>query len=334
MKPSLDVYGIGHALVDMEWSVDDAFLTQAGLEKGRMTLVDFARQEELMALLAGTAPRRGAGGSAANSLYALARLGSRGFFSCRVAGDETGAFFAGELLQHGVENDLHQHPRPGHTGRCLVLITPDAERTLCTCLGASEEFAQGDLIPQRLSSARWLYVEGYLVTNPVTLETAAEAVRLARQSGVKVALTCSDVSMVRFFRAGLEGLLEGGVDLLFANADEACALADSRDLSVALQRLEGMARQGAVTLGRDGAALWEAGKRWQIPGLPVTAVDTNGAGDIFAGTFLHGLCQNWTVPQAGEFACRAAARLVTQRGARLSPDDMDSLRRTQPRNLS
>ncbi|MBF0214375.1 MAG: adenosine kinase, partial [Magnetococcales bacterium] len=156
-----DVYGIGHALVDTEVKVSDDFLAQAGLVKGTMALIDETRRQQLLAQL-GTAPKhRSCGGSSANTLIGLAQLGGRAFHSSRVAHDENGSFFARDMKTNGVDNDLEHRPLAGTTGQCLVLITPDAERTMCTHLGISEGFSIHDLAPDRLAAAQWLYVEGY-----------------------------------------------------------------------------------------------------------------------------------------------------------------------------
>ncbi|NGZ07716.1 MAG: adenosine kinase [Magnetococcales bacterium] len=313
-----NVYGIGHALVDTEVNIPDAFLTQTGLTKGTMTLIDEPRRLHLLDQLGTLQRHRSSGGSAANTVIGLAQLGGRTFFSSRVANDENGLFFARDLKSNGVDNDHDQRLAPGTTGQCLVLITPDAERTMCTHLGVSSGFAVGDLAPERLAASEWLYVEGYLVSSPSTRAAAIEAVRLARKYGVKIALTFSDVSMIEFFRSGLEEIMGPGVDLIFCNQAEALKYAQTDDLEQAKKHLTQKSQAFGLTLGAQGAIIRINHTEYEIPATPVQAIDANGAGDLFAGAMLYGLTHGLTPERMGKLACRAAALLVTRHGARLS----------------
>ncbi|MBF0272993.1 MAG: adenosine kinase [Magnetococcales bacterium] len=315
-----DVYGIGHALVDTEVKVTDDFLVKAGLTKGTMTLIDENRRLQLLEQLGPAARHRSCGGSSANTLIGLAQLGGRAFHSSRVANDENGAFFARDMKTNGVDNDLDHRSINGTTGQCLVLITPDAERTMCTHLGISEGFSSQDLAPERLASAQWLYVEGYLVTSPGARQAAVEAVRLARKHGTKIALTFSDANMVEFFRDGLEEIMGSGVDLLFCNHVEALKYARTDNLETARSVLAEKCHAFGLTLGPQGAILGIDQKEYVIPGTPVQAIDANGAGDLFAGALLYGLTHGFSPERAGLLACRASALLVTRHGARLSRD--------------
>ncbi|MEO5334950.1 MAG: adenosine kinase [Magnetococcus sp. YQC-5] len=315
-----DVYGIGHALVDTEVKVTDDFLAKAELTKGTMTLIDESRRAQLLDLLGSTTRHRSCGGSSANTLIGLAQLGGRAFHSCKIANDENGLFFARDMKTNGVDNDLDHRASPGTTGQCLVLITPDAERTMCTHLGISETFSCSDLTPSLLTASQWLYVEGYLVTAAPTRQAALEAVRIARKHGIKIALTFSDVSMIEFFRASIEEIIGPGVDLLFCNQAEALKYADTDDIEVAKSILSQKCSAFGLTLGAHGAVISIDRKEWQIPGTPVQAIDANGAGDLFAGALLYGLTHGFSPEQAGKLACRASALLVTRYGARLSRD--------------
>lgn len=313
-----NVYGIGHALVDTEVKVTDDFLIKAQLTKGTMTLIDETRRAQLLELLGTSQRHRSCGGSSANTLIGLAQLGGQAFHSCKIAGDENGIFFARDMKTNGVDNDLEHRPVSGTTGQCLVLITPDAERTMCTHLGISETFSIQDLAPERLAASQWLYVEGYLVTAPSTRQAAMEAVRLARKHGVKIALTFSDVSMIEFFREGMEEIMGNGVDLLFCNQAEALKYANTDDLAEAKAILAKRSVAFGLTQGAQGAIVHIDQKEWQIPGMPVQAIDANGAGDLFAGALLYGLTHGFSPEKAGRLACRASALLVTRYGARLS----------------
>ncbi|MBF0175916.1 MAG: adenosine kinase [Magnetococcales bacterium] len=320
------VYGVGHALVDMELEVDNPFLARMGLEKGTMTLVNEKKQEELLCALPKAPVRRSCGGSAANTVIGVAQFGGRAFHSCRVAGDEAGAFYAQDLHANGVDNTL-DHTGPGATGRCLVFITPDAERTMCTHLGISEQITPTSLVPERLAASAFLYVEGYLISSPTALQTALAAIALARQHAVQVAVTFSDVSMVRYFRPGVEALLQGGVDLIFCNENEALEFSATSDVNQAARQLRSVTHSLVITRGSQGALIDDGDGPVSIPGRVVQPVDTNGAGDLFAGAYLYGITQGMAAAEAARLACHAASVLVTHFGARLAPGQAQDILR-------
>ncbi|MBF0358907.1 MAG: adenosine kinase [Magnetococcales bacterium] len=315
-----NVYGIGHALVDMEFRVDDSLLQQMELQKGAMMLVDEAQQSLLLQKVGGAAKHRSCGGSASNTMIGLAQFGGSAFHSCKVADDETGRFFAADMQRNGVENSLAGSTYPGTTGKCLVLITPDAERTMCTNLGISESFSVDNISEEHLAQAEYLYIEGYLVSAPSTCNAAVEAARMARKHGVKVAMTFSDVFMIKLFREGMDEIIGDGLDLLFCNESEALEYTGSDGIDGAALELQKVTKQYGLTLGDKGAKIYNGSEQFNLPGVPVKAIDSNGAGDLFAGTFLYGITHGMDFPQAGTLACRASSVLVTQYGARLQPD--------------
>jgi sugar/nucleoside kinase (ribokinase family) len=323
---SWNVYGIGNALVDFEVEVTDDTLMKLGIEKGVMTLIDQERQDRLLEALQGHKHGRACGGSAANTIIGVAQLGGRSFYSCRVANDEHGRFYLEDLQRNGVDirQDL-EHPE-GVTGKCLVMVTPDAERTMNTFLGITSELHPSVIDERALARSEYLYVEGYLASSSSALETVSHARSVARREGVKVALSLSDPSMIRFFREGIETLIDGGVDLLFCNADEATAFTGSNNLETAVTKLAGVAEQLVVTLGKDGAILWDGHRLIRIPGRPARAVDTNGAGDLFAGAFLYGLTHGYNHQQAGELAVFASSLLVERFGPRLGVEEVARVR--------
>lgn len=324
-----NVYGIGHALVDIELNVSDQFLAQAGLQKGTMSLVDEARQTQLLQEVAGIPQHRSCGGSSANTLIGLAQFGGQGFHACKVANDEAGKFFAQDMRTNGVENSLDKEQLSGTTGRCLVFITPDAERTMCTHLGISETFSSAQLSESTLSSAEYLYIEGYLVSAPAAQTAAIEAARMARKHGVKTALTFSDSSMITYFREGLDAIIDTGLDLLFCNEVEALTYTNSDNLEQAKSQLTKIAKQIGITLGSKGATIYN-GESWiDIPGVAVQAVDSNGAGDLFAGGFLFGITHGYSLVKTGQLACHAASVLVTQSGARLKKNQAQTILNSQ-----
>ena len=320
-----DVYSIGHALVDMEVEVEDAFLSEAALEKGTMALVEAARQNELIQRLHGLEHKRSCGGSAANTTIAVAQFGGRSFFSCKVADDESGHFFAHDLTQTGVANNQALMKGDGATGHCLVLISDDAERTMCTHLGTSETVGPEQLDEEAIKQAEWVYVEGYLVTSPTARAAAVQAANLARRHGAKVALTFSDPNMVKYFRDGLDEIIGPGLDLLFCNESEALTYAGGNDIQQAMEALKGRSKAVCITQGSRGAAVWDGNRQIEVVGNVVDAVDTNGAGDLFAGTFLYGITNGLTYGRAGRLACYASSVLVTQFGARLAPEQAPAI---------
>ena len=315
-----DVYGMGAALVDTEIEVDDAFLAAAAIEKSVMTLVDESRQQELLALLEGhlVASRRASGGSAANSVIATSFFGGRAFYSCRVADDENGRFYLADMGRAGVDTHARAaRPGDGVTGKCLVMITPDAERTMNTFLGISSTLDVDDLDPTALAASRYLYIEGYLVTSPSARAAAVRARELAEQAGVRTALSFSDPGIVAHFRSGLEEMLGAGIDLLFCNGAEALEWSGAGNIEQAAQALRRVARSFTITLGADGALVFDGRQYHRIAPYPVCAVDSNGAGDMFAGAYLYAITRGQDAATAGALACRAAAELVRHFGPRL-----------------
>jgi len=313
-----DVYGIGAALVDTEVEVRDDDLRHLQIDKGLMTLVDEARQQELIEALSHhlVASRRASGGSAANSLIAVSSFGGKAFFSCRVANDDHGHFYLGDLARAGIGYRNGVLPE-GITGKCLVLITPDAERTMNTFLGISETLASDHLDEAALCRSRTLYVEGYQVTSTTGRGAALKAIELARDNGVEVALSLSDPGIVQHFRDGLAEMIGEGVDLLFCNRDEALHWTDSKSIEQATERMKASARSFAITLGKEGALVFDGERLQKVPGYAVSAVDTNGAGDMFAGAYLYARSQGHAAARSASFANLAAAVVVGQYGPRL-----------------
>ncbi|SDX63714.1 Sugar or nucleoside kinase, ribokinase family [Allochromatium warmingii] len=312
------LYGIGNALVDMDYSVTFEDLNQLGIDKGVMTLVDEHQQLSLMRHLQEHPHQRASGGSAANSIIALSQFGGKSFYSCKVADDDLGHFYMQDLIEGGVDTNHHTEKDPGHTGRCLVLVTPDSDRTMCTFLGVSGNLSTTELVIEALCDSDWFYTEGYLVTSDTARAASIAAKRIAESAGVKTAISLSDPNMVKFFKAGLLEMIGSGVDLLFANEFEAMGMAGSDDLQQAVDYLKTLARQFAITRGPEGALVWDGQALIEIAPVQVEAVDTVGAGDMFAGAFLYGLSQGWSHQRAGKLAAAAAAQLVTALGPRMT----------------
>lgn len=319
------IYGIGNALVDMEYEVDIEDLGILGIDKGVMTLVDEHQQKSIMSHLKDHHHQRGSGGSAANSIIAFSQLGGKGYYSCKVADDELGHFYMKDLLDGGVDTNHHTEKDQGHTGRCVVLVTPDSDRTMCTFLGVSGNLSTAEIVEDALRDSDWFYTEGYLVTSDSARSASIEAKRIADAAGVKTAISLSDPNMVKFFKDGLLEMIGSGVDLLFANEFEAMGMAESDDLDQAVEYMKTISKGFAITRGPNGALAWDGRELVEIAPVKVEAVDTVGAGDMFAGAFLYGLSQGWSFQRAGELASAASAKLVTSLGPRISPEETQGI---------
>jgi sugar/nucleoside kinase (ribokinase family) len=312
-----DVYGLGNALVDMEYGIDDGYLTSHGISKGHMTLVDESRIEALLDGLIELDATRMSGGSAANTLIAVQGFGARTFYSCKVADDDTGRYFLEDMSRAGVATNGNAADGSGKSGRCLVLITPDAERSMNTFLGISSELTRAELDERALTGSRYYYVEGYLSSADGSREAAIAARELAESAGVKTSVSLSDPSMVEFFRDSLVDMLGNGVDHLFCNEEEALTWARTDRLDVAVAELKDIGRNLNITLGARGSMAVTPEGRWQVDGFPVAAVDTTGAGDVYAGGCLYGWCAGMSAEDAARLGNYAAATLVQAYGARL-----------------
>ncbi len=315
------VYGVGNALVDMEFEVEDRFFETNGIDKGVMTLVDEERQHELMNHLDAFDGKKASGGSAANTIIANSYFGGKSFYSCKVADDELGDFYVNDLQEAGVDSNVDDGRKEGITGKCLVMITPDAERTMNTYLGITANFSVDELHLSAIKDSEYLYIEGYLVSSDTGRHAAIEARKVAEENGVKTALTFSDPAMVQFFKDGLKEMIGNKVDLLFCNEAEAMSWADTDNLESAIEALKRIANTFAITCGSKGAQLFDGKNMVEISPHEVKAIDSNGAGDMFAGAFLYGITHGHSFYEAGNIASLAAAKVVSQFGPRLTASE-------------
>ena len=314
------VYAIGNALVDMEFTVDDDFLAEHKIDKGVMTLVDEELQHRLYNALKDRGGKQASGGSAANTIMAVSNFGGKTFYSCKVANDETGDFYVKDLVSAGVDTNLHQEREAGISGKCIVMVTPDAERTMHTFLGISETVSHNELDAAAIAQSEYVYLEGYLVSSDTGRAAAIRAKEIAEQHQVKTALTFSDPNMVNFFKDGLNEMVGSGVDLLFCNRQEALTWAGTDNIEAAADAIQSVAKTYAITLGAEGALVYDGNNMHRIEPYPTKAIDSNGAGDMFAGAFLYALTHGHDFATAGSFASRAAARIVSHFGPRLDAD--------------
>ena len=323
-----DVYGIGNALVDTEYEIDDEFLGYAKVPKGIMTLIEEDDRQRLIHLLEEEhehlVVNQAGGGSAANTMVAISQFGSSAFYSCKVANDSTGDFFVKDLKAAGVDTNLGEVRETGATGQCISMVTPDADRTMTTCLGITNFLSPKELNPDALRNSSRLYIEGYLVSSVTGFEAALEAQSIARVNDVEVALTLSDPAMVENFKANYELLCSQGVDLLFCNLDEARLLTGADTAENCAKILKEISRAFVITCGKSGSVAFNGSETFIADAIPTEAVDTTGAGDIFAGAFLHSLSRGQSFDTANHLANKSASLLVSSFGARLSQAEVDA----------
>ena len=320
MNKKYDVYGLGNALVDIVTEVDLDFFVDNGIEKGVMTLVDEKRQHQLIHAIDMKKSKMSCGGSAANTVIGVSQFGGKGYYSCLVARDDLGKFFLQDLKRNGVDTNLTAHNCPeGITGKVLVMTTPDAERTMNTFLGISSQLSPEHLDENALVNSFYVYLEGYLVKSPTGLEAMKEAKKIAERNNIKTALTFSDPSMVKYFSPQMQEIVGASVDLLFCNEEEAMIYTGTEDLQDAREKLKDVAKHFVITLGANGAMIYDGDTFINIEPYLVKALDTNGAGDMFAGAFLFGITHGRSYAEAGKLASLASSRVVTQFGPRLDP---------------
>jgi sugar/nucleoside kinase (ribokinase family) len=314
------VVGIGNALVDVLSHTDDGFLKANGIEKGIMQLIDRPRAVELYGHM-GPA-REVSGGSAANTIAGLAALGARTAYVGKVRDDQLGEIFAHDLRSQGADyaTPPAQADHAHETGRCMVLVTPDGERSMSTYLGVSEFLAPADIDEAQMADAEWIFLEGYRFDGPDSIAAFGKAIRAAKGAGGKVAITLSDPFCVERHRDEFLRMIRADVDLLVANEHELMSLYLTDDLGTAMDRAETEVPMTACTVGSRGAHVLGGGERVHTPAVGVDVVDVTGAGDLFAAGFLHGLTSGRDRLTCARMGCVAAAEVISHIGARPEAD--------------
>jgi sugar/nucleoside kinase (ribokinase family) len=311
----LDVVGIGNALVDVITHEDDAFLAAQDLAKGAMTLIDTKQAVALYAAMGSGLEM--SGGSAANTMTGIASFGGTAGYIGKVAGDQLGEVFGHDLRAVGVAFANRPADLGVPTGRCLIVVTPDAQRTMNTYLGVSALLGPGDVDPELVARARVVYLEGYLWDRPEAKEAYRKAAAIAHEHGGKVSLTLSDSFCVERHRADFYDLVERQVDILFANEEEVCALYQLDDFDDALQAVRGQCEVAAITRGKAGSVVVSGEALHLIDAHPVEHVlDTTGAGDLYAAGFLFGYTHALPLADCGRLGSLAAAEVIAHVGAR------------------
>jgi sugar/nucleoside kinase (ribokinase family) len=320
-----DVYGLGNALVDMEFEISDQFLQDNAIDKGIMTLVDENQQHELIEQLDVFEGNKASGGSAANTLIAVSAMGGSAYYSCKVADDDLGHFYLDDLNKAGVDCNMDGKHKGAITGKCLVMVTPDAERTMHTFLGVSSELSPYEVSDDAIKNASFCYLEGYLTTSESGKAANITARTIAEKNNVKTALTFSDPFVAEHFRDGFTETIGDGIDLLFCNEAEALSYTQKSSMDDAIEVIKTFSKTFAITLGANGAVVYDGSKLINIDAHPVKAVDTNGAGDLFAGAFMYGLTHGLSFEQAGNLASKASSQIVSQFGPRLRLEQYQAL---------
>jgi sugar/nucleoside kinase (ribokinase family) len=319
VEATLDVVGVGNAIVDVISTVDDDFITAHNLNKGAMTLIDSDRATSLYASM--PPGIEASGGSAANTMAGLASLGSAAAYLGKVRDDQLGEVFVHDLRAAGVGFDVPAGADGPPTARCLIQVTPDAERTMNTFLGISAFLGPDDIDEQLVASAAITYCEGYLWDMDIAKEAIRGAMEVAAGAGRTVSLTLSDAFCVDRHRTEWLDLLSDKVDLLFANESEICSLFETDDFDLAARKIEDMVPISALTRSGAGSVVVANGEMIAVPAAVVDeVVDATGAGDLYASGFLHGLARGADLARCAELGGIAAGEIISHIGARPQAD--------------
>lgn len=317
-SPRIDVLALGHALVDVIAGASEELLEAEGLDKGSMRLIDAERAETLYNRMGPGS--EASGGSAANTATGVVVSGGTAAFIGTVANDQLGQIFTHDMSSSGV---LYRTPPAKDvppTGRCMVLVTPDGERTMNTYLGAAAVVGPAYEDVELIAAARILYIEGYLLDTEYTVDDLVQLAKTVHANGGKVAFTLSDLFLVERHRPAFLSLLDGSIDICFGNDEEARALFETDSLDDALAQLASKAEVVAITKGAHGSVLVQGNTRVEIEARKVNIVDTTGAGDLYAAGVLAGLAHGWELGRCGRMGSAAAGAVISQMGARVTRD--------------
>ena len=308
--------GLGNALVDIFLELSDSEFASLGFERSTMRLVEVEEQKALLRRYHHQEPKLVSGGSVANSIIAFSQLGGQAAFIGCVGDDRYGLFYTSEFEELGIDigNPIIVDEM---TGTCVSIVTPDAERTMRTCLAVASHLSDRHVDEQRVKDSEWLFIEGYVFANPATGQTAIrEAIGIAKRHGTKIAITCSEAFIPQVFGDALNQALDQA-DLLFCNEVEACSLSNARNAGEAFEKLKGRIPSLVVTNGPYGAYIRHDGFEGLVPSFPCEPKDLTGAGDMFAGAFLYGITHGFSAGESARAAGYLAQKVILQIGARL-----------------
>lgn len=319
------VYGIGHGIVDKQVKITDSELEDLRLSKGFMELADQAEQARILAYLGQRDSEFHAGGSAANTIVGIAQMGGAVAYTCSLGSDDLGQQYAADFTQLGI-HITSQHTPQTQTGMCLVMVTPDGERTMKTYLGASVQLTPAGVDETLIAQSEWLYLEGYLLTGESTRASAFHALELARKHGTKVAYSFSDGFVVAGFLEYVKRIVTTYADLVFANELEAAAYTGQRDPQASLRAIVQDCAHACVTCSENGSYIHYDGVTSYVPAFTAQPVDLTGAGDMYAAGVLYGLARQAPPARAATLGARAASYVVGQMGARLAGNLAETVR--------
>ena len=321
-----DICSVGSALVDFTFSIDKEYeknLIKYGIPKGSMTLIEKEDQEvlinELMEM--GKTPDKACGGSGTNSTVAASLFGAKCHMTCIVSDDDHGRFYIEDLSSNDVSHTNAPISSEISSGRCLVMVSDDAERTMCTNLGISTEFWTSDLDVEVIKASHYLFIEGYLIASPKGMEVCEKAIEVAKENDTKVSISLSDPNIVNAFKNEIKTLLDMKCDLIFCNEDEALTYTETDDISNAFQIFKEITPNFLITQGSSGCIGFDGKNEFNIPGIRVNAIDSNGAGDMFAGAVLYCITTGSSLEKGALFGCYAASKVVGNVGPRLIKDE-------------
>jgi sugar/nucleoside kinase (ribokinase family) len=321
IEKDIDLCGIGNALVDIQFEATFEELEEMKLVKGGMCLVEVIELEDLIKKMGARKNFKSSGGSAANTVIAFTKFGGKAAYLTALGKDEFGKFYSDEFHNIGIElkaAEIEEMP----TGICMVLITPDSERTMQTHLGATSQYHKDHLDEELIKRSKWLYAEGYKFTATNGAEAMEEAVKMAKKYDTKVAVTFSDAFIVDSFREQLDKVIKES-ELLFCNELEALTYAETASIEDAFNELCAVCPNVVLTRGTEGSLIKWDGKRYEVAAYDAKAVDTTGAGDMYAAGFFYGIIHHKDPLIAGQLGSYAAAKVVSQMGARLMDDHIE-----------
>jgi sugar/nucleoside kinase (ribokinase family) len=318
-QASIDVVGIGNAIVDVIAHAEEEFLAREALVKGTMTLIDADRADALYQMMGPAI--EASGGSAGNTMAGIASLGGTGAYIGKVRDDFLGQVYRYDITAAGLRFETPAATSGPGTARCLILVTPDGQRTMNTYLGACVKLGPADIDSAVIAAAQVTYLEGYLFDPPLAQEAFRKAAAIAHAAGRQVALSLSDPFCVGRHRAAFRDLIDGHVDILLANEVEICSLYETDDFAAAAAAVRGHVAIAALTRSAAGSLILAAGAEHRIAAAPVArVVDTTGAGDLYASGFLYGLTRALPLPICGEIGSLCAAEIISHFGARPEVD--------------
>ena len=318
-----DISALGNALVDTQYKVSHEFLSSVGLVADSMTLSSSEEQAPIISKLIemGAESISDCGGSATNSLVAAANYGSNCHHVCRVSDDEDGRNYLDSLRSAGVKHiGVSSENTDQPTGKCLILVTPDAKRTMSSMLGVSAYLGKSDIDFDVVENSKIFYIEGYMVTSDDNFSAVISVLEHLKNKGVKKALSLSDAGIVHGFKEKFDLIESYGIDMIFCNDDEAIAFSGEENLDDAVSFYKEKPYMTAITKGAEGSVVIDKGVEKHAQAEEITPIDTNGAGDMFAGSFMHAYLQGNNIEACAKFANYASSKVVETFGPRLSSD--------------